>query len=106
HGTGVVVGVDPVADVLPRPVQLGADAVDQVRDLAGDELLHVLAGAVVVRAVRDRGPHAEGAHPGPHQQVAAGLRGRVGAGGVVGGGLREALRILQRQVAVDLVGGD
>ena len=43
-GAGVVLGVDPVADVLATPVELGADAVDDVRDLPGDELLHVPVG--------------------------------------------------------------
>ena len=55
-GRGVVLGVDPVADVLAPPVELGADAVDDVGDLARDELLHVLEGAVVVGAVGDRCP--------------------------------------------------
>lgn len=55
-GRGVVLGVDPVADVLAAAVELGADAVDDVRDLPGDELLHVLVGAVVVGAVGDRCP--------------------------------------------------
>ena len=55
-GRGVVLGVDPVADVLAAAVELGAHAVDDVRDLPGDELLHVLVGAVVVGAVGDRCP--------------------------------------------------
>ena len=37
-------GVDPVADVAPVAVEPGADAVDQVRHLPRDELLHVLVG--------------------------------------------------------------
>ena len=65
-GRGVVLGVDPVADVLAAAVELGADAVDDVRDLPGDELLHVLVGAVVVGAVGDRGAQAVGAGPGAH----------------------------------------
>ena len=48
--------MDPVADVLAAAVELGAHAVDDVRDLPGDELLHVLVGAVVVGAVGDRCP--------------------------------------------------
>ena len=68
-GRGVVLGVDPVADVLALPVELGADAVDYVRDLPGDELLHVLVGAVVVGAVGDRGAQAVGAGPGADQHV-------------------------------------
>ena len=38
--------------------------------------------------------------------VGAGLGGAVGAGRVVGGLLGEARRVVQGQVAVDLVGGD
>ena len=53
-GAGVVLGVDPVAHVLALPVELGSDAVDDVGDLPGDELLHVLVGAVVVGAAGDR----------------------------------------------------
>ena len=62
-GAGVVLGVDPVAHVLAPPVELGADAVDDVGDLPGDELLHMLVGAVVVGAVGDRGAQAVGAGP-------------------------------------------
>ena len=56
HRGAVVLGVDPVADVLAAAVELGAHAVDYVGDLARDELLHVLVGAVVVGAVGDRCP--------------------------------------------------
>ena len=105
-GAGVVVGVDPVADVEPVAVQLRAAAHDHVGDLARDELLDVLPGPVVVGAVRDRRLHAEAADPGTHQVVRAGLRGGVRAGGVVRRVLGEALRVVEVQVAVDLVGGD
>ena len=83
-GAGVVLGVDPVADVLAAAVELGADAVDDVGDLPGDELLHVLVGAVVVGAVGDGGSQPVGAGPCAH----------------------ELRRVVERQVAVDLVGGD
>ena len=72
-GAGVVLGVDPVADVLAAAVELGADAVDDVGDLPGDELLHVLVGAVVVGAVGDRGAQAVGAGPGAHEHVGGSL---------------------------------
>lgn len=68
-GAGVVLGVDPVADVLAAAVELGAHAVDDVGDLPGDELLHVLVGAVVVGAVGDRGAQAVGAGPCAHEHV-------------------------------------
>ena len=106
HGGAVVLGVDPVADVPAVAVELGAHAVDEVRDLARDELLHVLVGAVVVGAVGDGGLEAEGAHPGAHEHVGGRLGGAVGAARAVRGLLGEARRVVQRKVAVDLVGGD
>lgn len=98
--------MDPVADVLALAVELGAHAVDDVRDLAWDELLHVLVGAVVVGAVGDRGAQAVGARPGADQHVGAGLGARIRRGGPVGRLLGELGRVVERQVAVDLVGGD
>ena len=98
--------MDPVADVLALAVELGADAVDDVRDLPGDELLHVLVGAVVVGAVGDRGAQAVGAGPGADQHVGGRLGARVRAARVVRRLLGELGRVVERQVAVDLVGGD
>lgn len=105
-GRGVVLGVDPVADVLAAAVELGADAVDDVGDLPGDELLHVLVGAVVVGAVGDRGAQAVGAGPGAHEHVGAGLGGAARRGRVVRRLLGELGRVVERKVAVNLVGGD
>ena len=106
HGRGVVLGVNPVADVLAAAVELGAHAVDDVRDLPGDELLHVLVGAVVVGAVGDRGAKAVGAGPCADQHVGAGLGGAIGRGRPVRRLLGELGRVVERQVAVHLVGGD
>ena len=103
-GRGVVLGVDPVADVLALPVELGADAVDDVRDLPGDELLHVLVGAVVVGAVGDRGAQAVGAGPGAHEHVGGRLGRAVRRGRLVGRLLGELRRVVESEVAVDLVG--
>ena len=105
-GAGVVLGVDPVADVLAAAVELGAHAVDDVRDLARDELLHVLVGAVVVGAVGDRGAKAVGAGPCADQHVGGRLGRAIGRGRPVGRLLGELRRVVERQVAVDLVGGD
>ena len=105
-GAGVVLGVDPVADVLAAAVELGAHAVDDVGDLPGDELLHVLVGAVVVGAVGDRGAQAVGAGPGAHEHVGGRLGARVRAARVVRRLLGELGGVVERQVAVDLVGGD
>lgn len=98
--------MDPVADVLAAAVELGADAVDDVGDLPGDELLHVLVGAVVVGAVGDRGAQAVGAGPGAHEHVGGRLRRAVRRGGLIGRLLGELGGVVERQVAVDLVGGD
>ena len=105
-GRGVVLGVDPVAHVLAAAVELGADAVDDVRDLPGDELLHVLVGAVVVGAVGDRGAKPVGAGPGAHEHVGAGLGRAVRGARLIRRLLGELRRVVERQVAVDLVGGD
>lgn len=105
-GRGVVLGVDPVADVLAAAVELGADAVDDVRDLPGDELLHVLVGAVVVGAVGDRGAQAVGAGPGAHEHVGGSLGRAVRGARAVRRLLGELGGVVERQVAVDLVGGD
>lgn len=105
-GRGVVLGVDPVADVLALAVELGADTVDDVRDLPGDELLHVLVGAVVVGAVGDRGAKPVGAGPGAHEHVGGRLGARVRAARVVRRLLGELGGVVEREVAVDLVGGD
>lgn len=105
-GRGVVLGVDPVADVLAAAVELGADAVDDVRDLPGDELLHVLVGAVVVGAVGDRGAQAVGAGPGAHEHVGGSLGRAVRGARVIRRLLGELGGVVERQVAVDLVGGD
>ena len=102
----VVLGVDPVADVLAAAVELGAHAVDDVRDLPGDELLHVLVGAVVVGAVGDRGAKPVGAGPGAHEHIGAGLGGAVRRRGLIRRLLGEFGGVSEREVAVDLVGGD
>ena len=105
-GAGVVLAVDPVADVLALPVEFRLDPVDDVGDLPGDELLHVLVGAVVVGAVGDRGAKPVGAGPCAHEHVGGRLGARVRRGRVVRRLLGELGGVVQRQVAVDLVGGD
>ena len=99
----MVVRMNPVTHVQPIAVQLRTHAVQDVRDLTRDELLHMLVRAVVVRAVRDRRAHPERAVPRAHQQVRARLRRAVRARRMVRGLLRETRRIVQRQVAVHLV---
>ena len=88
HGRGVVLCVDPVAHVQAVAVELRTDAGEHVGDLARDELLDVLARAVVVRTVRDGDAHSVGAEPRAHQHVGRrlvelyGLLGRYGVSSV------------------------
>ena len=103
HAAGMVLGVDPVAYVLAPAVQLRPLALEDVRDLAGNELLHMLVRTVIVAAVGNRGPQAVRAGPRAHQHVGRGLRTRVWAGRMVRGGLRELGRIIQSEVAIHLV---
>ena len=105
-GRAVVLGVDPVADVLAASVELRLDPVDDVGYLPGDELLHVLVGAVVVGAVGDRGAKPVGAGPGAHEHVGGRLGRAVRGARVVGRLLGELGGVVERKVAVDLVGGD
>lgn len=49
---------------------------------------------------------AEGAVPGAHQVVGGRLDGAVREAGAVGRLLGEARRVVHREVAVDLIGGD
>lgn len=103
HAAGMVLSVDPVAHVLAPAVQLRPLALEDVRDLAGNELLHMLVRTVIVAAVGNRGPQAVRAGPRAHQHVGRGLRTRVWAGRMVRGGLREPGRIIQSEVAIHLV---
>lgn len=103
HTAGMVLSVDPVAHVLAPAVQLRPLALEDVRDLAGNELLHMLVRTVIVAAVGNSGPQAVRAGPRAHQHVGRGLRTRVRAGRMVRGGLRELGRIIQSEVAIHLV---
>ena len=103
HTAGMVLSVDPVAHVLAPAVQLRPLALEDVRDLAGNELLHMLVRTVIVAAVGNRGPQAVRAGPRAHQHVRRGLRTRVRAGRMVRGELRELGRIIQSEVAIHLV---
>jgi len=73
YGARVILGVNPIADVLAVAIELGANAAEDVGDLTRDELLHVLVGTIVVGAVGDSGAHAIGTGPRTNEQVRAGL---------------------------------
>ncbi len=66
----------------------------------------MLVGAVVVGAVGDRGAKPVGAGPGAHEHVGAGLGRAVRGARLIRRLLGELRRVVERQVAVDLVGGD
>lgn len=66
----------------------------------------MLVGAVVVGAVGNRGAKPVGAGPGAHEHVGAGLGARVRAARAVRRLLGELGGVVERKVAVDLVGGD
>lgn len=106
YGTAVILHTDPVAHGQSLPVQFGPDAAEYVRDLPRNELLHMLPRSIVVRAIRDGCPHAVGPVPGSYQMVARGLGGGIGTGRFVGGVFGEPVRIAEREIAIDLVGGD
>ncbi len=74
-----------------------------VEDHQGDQLLRILARAVVVGAAADHRLGPVGVGVGGDEQVAGRLRRRVGRGRVERRGLGEGARLDR---AVDLVGGD
>ena len=106
HGTGVVLGVDPVTHVLAVSVGLGAHATDDVGDLTWYELLHMLVGAIVVRAIRYRRANAVGTYPGTHEQVRGRLGRAVGTRGAIGILGSEATGLIEGEVTVHLVSRD
>jgi len=105
-GVVVVVHVNPVAHVHSLAVQLWTNPIDHVGDLPRDELLDVLPGAEVVRAVAERRLQSERSHPRSHKKVRASLGRRVGTRRVVRRGFSEPFWIIEFQIAVDLVGRD
>ena len=106
-GPAVVLHIQPVAHVQALAVHRQRLVVQRVGDHQRDQLLREVIRAVVVRAAGDGHRQSEGPVIGQHQQVRARLGGRVGAGGVDRRLLgKEQVGSVQRQVAVDLVGGD
>lgn len=106
HGAGMILGMNPVANVLALAIELRTNTVDDIRNLAWDELLHMLIGTVVVRAIGNRSPQAIRTSPGAHKHVGGRFGGAVRTRRMVGRLLGELYRIIKRQVAVDFVGGN
>jgi len=100
----VVGHVDPVAHVLAVAVDRQLLALERVGDHQRDQLLGKLVRPVVVRAARDDAVHVVRVHRGAHQEVAAGLAGRVRRVGLDRRLFGEEAPGAER--AVDLVGAD
>ncbi len=93
-------------DVDAGTVQLRPVAHEQVGHLSGDELLHVLVRAIVVRAVGQGRGDPVRADPGAHQHVRACLARRIRARRIVGRLLGELIDRIEREISEDLVRGD
>lgn len=72
-GARVIVGVDPVPDVLTRAIELRPNTTQDVSNLPRDEFFDMLVWTIVIRAVGDRRPQAKRTNPGPGKQVRASL---------------------------------
>ena len=66
----------------------------------------MLEGSVVVRAIGDGRAQTVGTSPGAHEHVGARLRGGVRRGRVVRSLLGKLGRVVEGEIAVDLVGRD
>jgi hypothetical protein len=104
QGAGMVVDVEPVANLVALAVDRQRLAVQGVEDHQRDELLGKVIRAVVVRAIGGDHRQSVGVVPGAHQMVGRGLAGGIGGIGLVAGGFGEQAGVAQ--AAVDLVGGD
>src|SRR5918996_3683265 len=100
----VILGVQPLAPLAAVPVDGERQPVERVRDEERDQLLRILARPRRVRAPRGGGSRPVRAYVGEHLEVAAGLRGRVGARGTQR--ILLARRDAHGHVAVYLVRGD
>lgn len=104
YGGRVILGMDPVAHVQAIAIQLWLDAAQNVGDLARNELLHMLEGAVVVRAVGYGSTQTIGSRPRTHQHVTSSFSGAIRRAGLVRRFLSKTGRIVQCKVAVHFVG--
>ena len=96
--------MDPVAHIQAIAIQLWLDAAQNVGDLAGNELFHMLEGTVVVRAVGYGGAQSIGSRPRTHQHITSSFSGAIRRAGLIGRFLSKASRIVQCKVAVHFVG--
>ena len=100
--SGVVIDINPVADVLAPPIDRQLSALPGIQDGQGNELLGKLVRTEIIAAVRHDGRESVGAPPRSGEMVGRRLRGGVGRTRVVPGiGIKPPLA---RQRAVDFVG--
>ena len=103
--TAVILDVQPVAHVQPVAVDGYRLAFQRIEYHQRYQFLRELVGTVIVGAVGGQHRQSPGVAPGAHQVIGGRLGCRVGTVGRVGVRFRER-RIIRRQAAVDLVGGD
>ena len=101
---GMVVDIEPVADIGSSAVDGKRFSREAVDDHKRDELLGKLAGAVVVAAMGKGRRKAVGARVGADEMVGGRFGGRIGGIGAVGRVFVESAALSER--AVDLIGGD
>jgi hypothetical protein len=104
--------MQPIADLTSIAVHGQGLAHQDIDDNEGDQFLGKLVGAVVVRAVRDRGREAVGLVIGAHQVIRPGLaggvrrirrvRGRLVERGIVG--LERTVHLVGRDVMKAMLG--
>lgn len=75
---GTIIDVDPIADLLSRPVEREGKIAQRVVDEFGDELFRVLAGAVVVGATCDDHVLAVGGLGREGEEIGARFAGGIG----------------------------
>ena len=101
---GVILDIEPVADVGPRPVDRQRLAVDGVEDDQRDQLLGEVIRAVIVGAVRDDRRESVGVRPSRDEVVGRRLGRGIGRTRIVRRGLDEQPVVAER--AIHLVGRD
>ncbi|MNI01511.1 hypothetical protein D3C73_543600 [compost metagenome] len=102
EGTGVILDIEPVANVGAIAVNRQRLAIESVEDDQRDQLFREMIGTVIVRAVRHHDRETIGARPGLGQVIGCRFRSRIGRARIVGGFFGKQAVIAER--AVNLVG--
>ena len=78
QGAGMILDIEPIANVVARSVDRDRLAVQCLQDRERDQLFGEVVGPVIVGAVADDRRQAERLPPGADQMVRGGLRCRIG----------------------------